>query len=212
MTPKTTRAAIVAVVGLLQVGASMLLPMPIELPRLGLFVFALVQALVLLVAPLVFVRVALGMPASELGLALGEPRKWLREAGALFLVALPVLVWLSRDPSIRAVYPTYAPAREQAWLLAPAALASAVYLLAWEFPFRGLMQLGTRDVLGRGSVLLQLVPFVASHAGKPAVELALSVVSGLVLGALAHRHRTLLPGWLLHLACATTVNALCLIP
>ncbi|MGC4119263.1 MAG: CPBP family glutamic-type intramembrane protease [Myxococcales bacterium] len=61
-------------------------------------------------------------------------------------------------------------------------------------------------------MLLQLVPFVAAHAGKPPIEIALSACSGLVLGVLAHRHSTVLPAWLLHWGCATTLNVLCLLP
>jgi hypothetical protein len=44
------------------------------------------------------------------------------------------------------------------------------------------------------------------------MEVAVTVVSGLVLGALAHRHATILPAWLLHLGCSTAVNVLCLLP
>jgi hypothetical protein len=53
---------------------------------------------------------------------------------------------------------------------------------------------------------------VIAHAQKPGVEIAGTVFSGLLLGALAHRHSSILPAWLLHLGCSTAVNLLCLLP
>ncbi len=199
------------IVGLGALAASSALPaLPLP-PRLVLFGFAAVEVVVLLVIPLLVARFALGLEARSVGLTLGDPRRWLPEVGILAIVALPFLVALSRVPSIRAYYPVYSYARAEPWLLVPSTLAFAVYGFAWEFLFRGFLQLGTRPALGPLSLVVQWVPFIVAHAGKPRMEVAATVVSGGVLGALAHRHGTIVPAWLLHLGCSTAVNVLCLL-
>jgi membrane protease YdiL (CAAX protease family) len=205
-------AVLIVIVGLATlIAASLIPPLPLP-PRLQLFGFAAVQFVVLLFVPLLFARFALGLEPAEIGLTLGEPRRWLRDVGVLALVALPVLVALSRVPSIRAYYPVYSYARNEPWLLIPSTLAFGAYGFAWEFLFRGFLQLGTRPALGLASLLVQWLPFVIAHAGKPGVEIAGTMLSGLLLGALAHRHSSILPAWLLHLGCSTAVNLLCLLP
>lgn len=199
-------------VGLATLGLSVWLPTPQVAPKLQLFVYLGLQTLVLLGIPLLFAKTVLALPPADLGLRLARPKVWLREVALLGLVALPLLIALSRLPAIRAYYPVYAYARREPWLLVPATVAFAGYGLAWEFLFRGVLQLGTRPALSGASVVVQLLPFVLAHAGKPVVEVALSVVSGLVLGGLAHRHSTILPAWTLHLGCSTLLNVLCLLP
>lgn len=205
-------AALVIVAGLATLGATFVVPTPQVSPRLTLFAFAAAQSLLLLVVPLLVARVALGYRPADIGLSLGAPRRWLPDVGLLALIALPLLVVLARVPSIRAYYPVYSFARQNPWLLLPSTLAFGVYGLAWEFLFRGFLQLGTRPALGRASLWVQVVPFVAAHAGKPIIEIALTVASGIVLGVLAHRHSTILPAWLLHIGCSTILNVLCLLP
>ncbi len=181
-------------------------------PKLQLFALLGAQGLLLLTIPLLVARGALGLAPAAIGLSPGAPRAWLREVGLLLLLAWPLLFALSRLPSIRAYYPVYAFARREPWLLVPSTLAFAAYGFTWEFLFRGFLQLGSRPALGRASIMLQLIPFVAAHVGKPPAEVAVTVVSGLFLGGLAHRHSTIWPAWALHIGCSTALNALCLLP
>jgi len=204
-------ALLIAVVALATLAAAWVMPDLQLPPRLRLFGFEAVQFLVLLVPPLLLARFVLGIEFADLGLTLGEPRRWLRDVGWLALAAVPVLFALSRVPAIRAYYPVYSFARDEPWLLVPVALGFGAYAVAWEFLFRGFLQLGTRPALGRVSVLVQLVPFLVAHAGKPGAEIALTVVSGMVLGVLAHKHHSIAPGWLLHVGCSTMLNVFCVL-
>ena len=54
---------------------------------------------------------------------------------------------------------------------------SGVDLFSWEFLWRGFMLFGLKEKFGYYSVLIQMIPFVILHNGKPAPEI-ISVIIG----------------------------------
>jgi CAAX protease family protein len=163
--------------------------------------------------PSVFiVRAVLREPLGEYGLTWGAPRIWGPWVAALLLVVTPILIAATRIPAMHEAYPIYAEAHRRPWLLVPSTLAFGTYGLAWEFFFRGFVTLGTRARVGKLAILLQAVPCALLHAGKPAVEIAASFPTALLLGMLSYRTGSVLPGWLLHTACSAIVNVACLFP
>jgi membrane protease YdiL (CAAX protease family) len=66
-----------------------------------------------------------------------------------------------------------------------------VYMFAWEFIWRGFMLFGLEEKFGYYAVLIQTLPFVILHNGKPALETFGSIVAGVALGILALRTRSI---------------------
>lgn len=79
------------------------------------------------------------------------------------------------------------------------ALLSAVDLFPWEFLFRGFYLWMLVPFFGRWAIVVQMVPFALSHWGRPPLELWTSFPGGLIVGWLAYRSRSFLPGFVLHL-------------
>lgn len=83
----------------------------------------------------------------------------------------------------------------------------AMYIFAWEFFFRGFLTLGLAKHFGLWGVIIQAVPFVLLHLGKPPVEVVLSGVGGLALGLAAYYTKSFLPGFVLHVCLFISIDA-----
>ncbi|MBR4749267.1 MAG: CPBP family intramembrane metalloprotease [Abditibacteriota bacterium] len=82
----------------------------------------------------------------------------------------------------------------------------AMYIFAWEFFFRGFLTLGMARSFGLWGIMIQAVPFVLLHLGKPTVEVVLSGVGGLALGLAAYYCKSFLPGFVLHVCLFISVD------
>jgi membrane protease YdiL (CAAX protease family) len=65
-------------------------------------------------------------------------------------------------------------------------------MIAWEFIWRGFMLFGLEAKFGYYAVLIQMIPFLILHNGKPAAETFGAIAAGLALGILALRTRSVL--------------------
>jgi len=77
-------------------------------------------------------------------------------------------------------------------------LRYGVYLIGWEFLFRGFMLFGLEKRFGKSAIFIVLIPFVLLHFGKPEVETLGTILSGVVLGWIALKGRNFWSAWLLH--------------
>ena len=77
-------------------------------------------------------------------------------------------------------------------------LCVLVYMLGWEFFWRGYMLFGLKDKFGYYTVFIQMIPFFILHKGKPEIELFASIFAGLILGVQALRSRSFIYSWILH--------------
>jgi membrane protease YdiL (CAAX protease family) len=66
-----------------------------------------------------------------------------------------------------------------------------IYMIAWEFIWRGFMLFGLEKKFGYYSVLIQMIPFVILHNGKPFLETFGAIFGGIALGILAFRTRSI---------------------
>jgi len=82
-----------------------------------------------------------------------------------------------------------------------------LYMLSWEFFFRGFMLQGLlRLGLGWHAVWIQMLPYVLLHSTKPGVELYYTIPSGVLLGVLAWKSGSIWPGFVLHFAGAVVFD------
>jgi membrane protease YdiL (CAAX protease family) len=129
-------------------------------------------------------------------------------AGAA-LVVLPVIWVASRRPDFRTHYPEI---RAGAWdrrLRLENAATWGVYLLAYEFFFRGFLLFALRDAFGAWpAVGVTTLAYVYAHLPKNAAETAGTIPMGVVFAAAALATGAIWAPFALHLLIATWSDAL----
>jgi membrane protease YdiL (CAAX protease family) len=128
----------------------------------------------------------------------------------MYLVMLPVLIWASSFASFRGFYPFYDRAGEGGtafWLYELGYLTQFIGLEAF---FRGFLTFGLLRRFGMLSVVVMTVPYTMIHFGKPMPEATAAIFAGLILGYMALRSRSFVPGIFLHAGVAITMDLLVL--
>lgn len=146
-------------------------------------------------------------PADRFGVRIGHVRTWIVDVTIAYLVLLILIFTFGRGASFLMYYPMYKPAA-QAWSQFFAYEGTQlIYMLGWEFIFRGYLLFAARKEIGViPAIILQMLPFAFLHIGKPEPEVYGSVVAGLFLGLIAVRANSFLPCALLHFAVAFTMD------
>lgn len=112
---------------------------------------------------------------------------------------LPVLWIVSATPDFAKAYPQGGIQVSESWyrfLLYEFSIL--IYMLGWEFLWRGYMLFGLKEKFGYYSIFIQMIPFFILHKGKPELELFASIFAGLILGIQALRSRSFIYAWILH--------------
>lgn len=144
------------------------------------------------ILPVFFILVFLRKNPLDFGLRPGNWRVWLVHLGMAALISLPVLYIGSRFTSLDEYY-----AFEELGLLFYF-LETLVYMLGWEFICRGYLLFGLKEKFGELSILIQLIPFVMLHFGKPEIETLSTIITGIIFGYIAYRGNSFWPAFLLH--------------
>ena len=156
---------------------------------------------VYVVAPMIVARATgVRLSARELGLGVGDARRYLGVYALVVGAALPLVVALSFTTYFRHVYPLFAPAVAGGRVLAAWLPLLALMLFCVEFFYRGFLLAMLRPALGRLALFVMIVPYALTHADL--VEALGAVVVGLLLGTLALRSRSIWIGWLIHVSIA----------
>jgi membrane protease YdiL (CAAX protease family) len=159
-----------------------------------------------LVLPLLSL-ILLRLSPAKVGFGLGQPGRWIRDIGLLYVVMLPFVYLASRQPDFQRAYPFFAFERLGTGSLLLGFGIRAVEMYIWEFLFRGYLLFGfERRVGGAAAIAIQTIPFAIMHAGKPGPEAIGSIVAGIALGIIALRNRSFIPGAILHWSVAVTMD------
>lgn len=151
-----------------------------------------------------------GKSPAQLGLCLGDVRAGLRLVVPALVVLAPLLWLASSDPDLQAEYPMARVATRSARLFLFYEAAYVLYYWGWEFLFRGALQIGLRPRLGLvGACMVQLLPSVLLHIGKPIGETWAAVVAAPLFGGLALRTGSFLPVFVLHYAIGVLNDVFC---
>jgi membrane protease YdiL (CAAX protease family) len=143
--------------------------------------------------PVLAVLLLLRRNPLDFGLRIGDWRLWCRYVVVTCLVAVPVLYAASRLNSLHSYYSV------SDFDLAKYVAESVAYLCAWEFLFRGYLLFGLKDRFKEASILVQMVPFVLLHLGKPEIETISTIPMGIYLGFVAYRGNSFWPAAIIHL-------------
>ena len=145
------------------------------------------------ILPLLVIILLLRKNPLDFGFRLGNGRIWGLHVAITFLVGLPVLYFVSRSSAFQAYYTI-----EQFEPLGYALRISA-YLFSWEFLFRGFLLFGLKGKMKEVSILVQMVPFVLLHFGKPEAETISTILMGLYFGYVVYRGNSYWPAFIIHL-------------
>lgn len=103
-----------------------------------------------------------------------------------------ILIWfVSATPAFAEKYPHLQSAKTDWGTLLIYETGMLLYMIAWEFIWRGFMLFGLEKKFGYYSVLIQMIPFVILHNGKPFLETFGAIFGGIALGILALRTRSI---------------------
>ena len=169
---------------------------------------------VLLFVPLLSILLVMRSSPETFGMTAGDSRLGWRYGLGMLFIMIPFLWFSSRTPSAMQYYPLYkqyggAYALSWSYILY-FELLYGMYLLAWEWFFRGYLFFGLARGMGSWALIAQAVPFGMLHYGKPLPEFLGSFLAGLVLGFVAMRTGSFLPGFLVHWAIAVLYNLMVL--
>lgn len=180
-------------------------------PSVGAYLWWGTTSIVLRVlAPLAVITLVLGAKPRDFGFRLRGTLRHLPTYGALYLVMLPVLVIVSGTQSFLDYYPFYDNATSGGvtfWLYEA---GYALQFVGVEAFFRGFLTFGLYRRFGILAVVIMTIPYTMIHFAKPMPEAFAAIVAGLVLGVMALRSKSFVPGIVLHVAVAITMDLLVL--
>ncbi len=129
----------------------------------------------------------------DFGLRIGNIRIWGIYVLVTCIVLVPILYFSSRLSAFQSYY------KVENFSFIRYLFQNIVYLLGWEYIFRGFLLFAFKDKLLEGSILLQMVPFVILHLGKPELETISTVITGIYFGYVCYRGNSYWPAFLIHL-------------
>ncbi|MCU0373288.1 MAG: CPBP family intramembrane metalloprotease [Ignavibacteria bacterium] len=159
----------------------------------------LTDGLIMFIVPVLSVKFIFKEKISEYGLAVGDFKFGMITAAVFYSVML-VIVWIvSASPEFIVAYPQGGTElKKNLQLFVIYELCIFIYMLGWEFLWRGYMLFGLFKKLGYYSIFIQMIPFFILHKGKPDIELFASIFAGIILGIQAIRSRSFIYSWMLH--------------
>ena len=145
------------------------------------------------VLPLLTILLVLRKNPLDFGLRPGNVKVWSFYVVVTVIVAAPILYFASRSSTLSGYYTV------ANFNVATYSIQTLVYLFAWEFIFRGFLLFGLKGKLKEASILVQMVPFVLLHLGKPEIETISTIITGIYFGYVAYRGNSYWPAFIIHL-------------
>jgi len=127
----------------------------------------------------------------DFGLRLGNYKLWGFYVAITVLIAIPALYVGSLFSSVGQYYTK--PFNYYSFFTQIVPL-----LFAWEYMLRGFLLFGLKEKFKEASILIQMVPFVLLHIGKPEIEILMCIPMGLWFGYIAYRGKSFWPAFITH--------------
>jgi membrane protease YdiL (CAAX protease family) len=146
------------------------------------------------VFPVLTILIFLRKNPLDFGLRIGNYKLWIPYVLVFLAIAIPILYFFSDMSSVQGYYRS-----GRNFDLLTYALQMGVYMLGWEFLFRGFMLFGLKDKFKEGSIIIQMIPFVLLHFGKPEIETISTIFTGLLWGYICYRGKSFWPAYIMHM-------------
>lgn len=155
---------------------------------------------------IIIIKFILKEDLKNYGLQFGDYKIGLALSAIFFLVMLPAIWFFSATPDFVAKYPHLLSTRNSWGEFSIYESGMLLYMISWEFIWRGFMLFGLKEKFGYYSVLIQMIPFVILHNGKPAPETFGAIAGGIALGVLAFRTNSILYCVITHMGVMFTID------
>ncbi len=130
----------------------------------------------------------------------------------IFLLFMVPILWIvSSLPEFSEKYPHLSLAKADYKIFIIYEFGMLFYLLAWEFIFRGYLLFGLFKKFNYYAILIQMIPFVILHNGKPVLETFSAIIGGIILGYLAIKTSSFFYGFLVHFGIMFIIDLLSVI-
>lgn len=160
----------------------------------------------LMIIPLLLVIFIHKSRPREYGFRLGEKKLGLQISFIFFLIMLPIVWFASSTGGFAAKYPHLHAAKTNWNIFLIYETGMLLYMFAWEYIWRGYMLFGLEKKFGYYAVLIQMIPFLILHNGKPAPETFGAIIAGIALGILALRTRSFIYGAIVHFGVMISID------
>lgn len=149
--------------------------------------------------PVISIKFIFKENLSAFGFTFGD-KKFGLITSSLFFIVMLIIVWIvSGSEKFASTYPQGGiKVSENLINFVFYELCILIYMLGWEFFWRGYMLFGLKKKFGYYSIFIQMIPFFILHKGKPEIELFASIFAGLILGVQSLRSNSFIYCWLLH--------------
>lgn len=128
----------------------------------------------------------------------------------LFLVIMLPVIWIfSSTPDFVEKYPHLLSTRSDWGEFSIYEAGMFIYMFGWEFIWRGFMLFGLKERFGNHAILIQMIPFVILHNGKPFAETFGAIAGGIILGLLAFRTNSFFYGVITHMGVMLSIDLIC---
>ena len=145
------------------------------------------------VLPVIVITVILRRNPLDFGLKLGNPGIWGFYVIIMCLIAFPLLHATYNSPTFQSYYGI------AQFNFINYFLVTCIKVFAIEFLFRGFLLFGLRERWKEGSILIQTIPFVLIHLGKPELETLSTIITGIYFGYAAYRGKSFWPAFIMHM-------------
>jgi len=162
--------------------------------------YEIASAFVLLgLIPLLLVMLLFRESWKDYGLRLGDWKFGLIAIAILFPIIAGSLYIDSKTPAMQAFYPIDKGATQSVQAFLRLEVPCLLFLMAWEFIFRGFMLFGLRPRVGDWlAICIQVIPSSLWHIGLPAKVTLAAIPGGILFGILAVRTNSIVWPILLH--------------
>jgi membrane protease YdiL (CAAX protease family) len=145
----------------------------------------------LFILSVLIIKFILKESLNDYGLQLGDYRVGFLFSTIFILVMIPTVWFFSATPDFAEKYPLLLSTRINWSQFFIYETGMIIYMVGWEFFWRGFMLFGLKERFSFYAVLIQMIPFVILHNGKPMAETFGAIAGGIALGVLAFRTRSI---------------------
>jgi uncharacterized protein len=139
------------------------------------------------ILPLLIIKILFKENFKNFGVTVGDYKTGLK-ISLIFLAFMFPLIWIvSASGEFAQTYPHLQSAKSSWTMFFIFEAGIFLYMISWEFFWRGYMLFGLKEKFGYYAVLIQMIPFLILHNGKPAPETFGAILGGIALGILALR-------------------------
>ncbi|MDX1700346.1 MAG: CPBP family intramembrane glutamic endopeptidase [Melioribacteraceae bacterium] len=148
--------------------------------------------------PLYIVKLSFREDLKSFGITFGNKRAGVFYTIISILIFIPIIYLISNTEDYSKYFPLMQSAKSDLLIFIIYEVVFILFIFSWEFVFRGYMLFGLEKKFGFYSILIQMIPFVLLHNGKPFLETIASVLGAIFLGYLALRTRSVIYGFIIH--------------